>query len=61
MVQNMLSYFTNISAKILMHILGNSFCTKRHILAHFFQLPLPLKAFKIICAKAALLWCQKCW
>jgi len=54
--------FTAISAEILLHILGySSFCTERHIFAHFCQMPLPLKASKIICAKAAVLWRQKCW
>jgi hypothetical protein len=58
----MLLYFTIICAKILLHILGNSFCTDYHILAHFFcPMMLTQKALKIISAKAALLWRQKCW
>jgi len=52
-------HFTNISAQILLHISGYSFCTKCHILAHFSQLLLPTKISKIIFAKVALLWHQK--
>jgi hypothetical protein len=48
-------------AEILLHILGYSICAKRHILAQSCQMLLPLKASNIICAKAALLWHQKCW
>jgi hypothetical protein len=33
--QNMLFSFTNISAEILLHTLGYSFCTESHILVHF--------------------------
>jgi hypothetical protein len=36
MPQKMLICFTDISAEILLHILGYSFCTECHILAHFF-------------------------
>jgi hypothetical protein len=50
---------TNISAENFVNILGNSVCAWHHILAHFCQKPLPSEAPKIICAKAALLWCQK--
>jgi hypothetical protein len=61
MSQKMLFCFTSISATILAHVLGYSFCAERHILAHFYQMLLPLRASKIICTKAALLWQQKCW
>jgi hypothetical protein len=47
-------YFTNISGKILLHFLGYSFCAECVILVHFCQGNLPLKAHKIICAKAVL-------
>jgi hypothetical protein len=56
----MLFCFTNISSEVLLHVLGYSFCFERHILVHFCQMLLPLEASKIICAKAALLWHQKC-
>jgi hypothetical protein len=39
--------FRNISAKISPHILGCTICAERHILAHFCQMPLLLKAPKI--------------
>jgi hypothetical protein len=55
----MLFYFTNISAEILLHTLGYSFCTEDHILAQHCQMLLPLKVSKIICAKAAPFWYQK--
>jgi hypothetical protein len=55
----MLFCFTNISAEILLHVLGYSFYTQHHILAHICQMLLQLKASKIISAKAALLWHQK--
>jgi hypothetical protein len=59
MAQKMLFCFTNISAEILLHILGYNFCSQHHILARFCQMLLPSKTSKIICAKTALLWCQK--
>ncbi len=37
-----------------------SFCSKRHILLHFWHMLLSLKASKVICAKAAPLLHQKC-
>jgi hypothetical protein len=52
----MLFCFADISAEILLIILGCSFCTEHPILTHFCRMLLPLKALKIICAKAALLW-----
>jgi hypothetical protein len=55
MAQKMSLSFTNISAIILLHILGYGFCIERHILAHFGQMLLSLKASKITCTKAALL------
>jgi hypothetical protein len=61
MAQKMLFCFTDPLAETLKHIFGYSFCTKHHILALFSQMQLPLKASKIICAKDALLWHQKCW
>jgi hypothetical protein len=54
----MLFCFTNISAEILLHILGYSFCSKQHILAHFCRMLLPFKASKISSAKATQLWHQ---
>jgi hypothetical protein len=54
---SMVHFFTNISAEILLNVLGYIFCTEHHILAHFCQMLLPIKALEIICAKAALLWC----
>jgi hypothetical protein len=61
MSQKMLLCFANISAEILLHILGYSFCTEHHILVHFCLMLLPLKASKITCAKAALLRHLKYW
>jgi len=52
MDQKMLFCFTNISAEILLHILGYSFCAKGHILVHFCQMLLLFKALKIACAKS---------
>jgi hypothetical protein len=52
----MLFCFANISAEILLLILGCSFCIEHPILTHFCPMLLPLKASKISCAKAALLW-----
>jgi len=49
---------SNISAEILLHVLGNSFCTERHILAHFCRMLLPLKASKISATKL-LYFCTK--
>ncbi len=46
----------NILAENLLHLLGYSFCGESHILVRFCQMVLSLKASKIICAKAALLW-----
>jgi hypothetical protein len=57
--QKMLFCFANISAKIMLHVLGYSFFIEFHILAHFCQMLLPSKPSKIICTKAALLWHQK--
>jgi hypothetical protein len=57
----MILRFTNISAEILQHIFGYSFCAEHHILAHFYQMLLPLKESEIICARAVLLLGQKCW
>ncbi len=54
----MLFCFVNISAEILLHIIGYNFCTEPHILAHFLQMLVPLRASKIIGAKAALLFQQ---
>jgi len=47
----MLFCYTNISAEILLHVLGYDFHTKQHILAHFYQIQLPLKASKILAPK----------
>jgi hypothetical protein len=55
MGQNMLLCFTNIVADILHNILCRSFPTKRHILAGFHQMQLPLKSLKTTYAKAALI------
>jgi hypothetical protein len=43
--------FTNISAESLLYILDYKFCTEHHILVHFCQLLLPLKASKISAQK----------
>jgi hypothetical protein len=40
-----------------LHFLGYSFWAICHILAHFHLTLLPLKALKMMCAKAPLLWC----
>jgi len=61
MPQNMLLFFTNISAKNFVYILDYSFCAEHHILSHFYKMILPLKALNIFCAKAVLLCRQKCW
>ncbi len=42
----MLFCFTNISAKILLHILGYNFCAEYHILGDFCQPLLQFKAWK---------------
>jgi hypothetical protein len=55
MGQNMLLSFTDIFAEILQNILYRSFPTKRHILAGFHQMQLPLKSLKPRYAKAALI------
>ncbi len=60
MAQKMLLCLTNICAKILLQNFVHRICTQCHILAQFYQMLLPLKAFKIICVTAALLWHQKC-
>jgi hypothetical protein len=60
MVQKMLYCFAHNSPEILPHVLGYSFCIKHHILAGFCLMLLRLKATKIIGAKTALFWCQKC-
>jgi hypothetical protein len=49
--QNMLFCLTNISAKILLLVLGYSFCIAWHILARVCQMLLPLKASKIYAQK----------
>jgi hypothetical protein len=54
----MVSWFTNFFAKILLHVFGYSLFTEHHRSAHFCQLLLPLKAARIVCAKAAALWRQ---
>jgi hypothetical protein len=51
----MIFCFTNISAKISLDILSYRFCAEHHILVHFCQIVLPLKALKIIRGKTALL------
>ncbi len=55
----MLFCFANISAEILLHILGYSFRTEHHCLAYFHQTLMPLKESKFICAKAAPFGCHK--
>jgi hypothetical protein len=55
MVQQILFCFTNISAEILLHILGYRFCAEDHILAHFYYMGKQLEASKIVRAKATLL------
>jgi hypothetical protein len=47
----MLFCFDNISAEILQHILGYSFCAKSHILEHFCQTLLLTRASKIYLGK----------
>jgi hypothetical protein len=47
----MLFCYTNISADILLLVLGYDFHTKQHFLAHFYQMLLPLKASKILAPK----------
>ncbi len=44
----MLFCFANLSAEILLHVLGFDFCARHNILAHFCQMLLPLKSIKII-------------
>jgi hypothetical protein len=61
MLQNVILYFINISAEILPHNLGYSFCAKHQALAHFWLVLFPPKALKIICTKTAPLGCQKYW
>jgi hypothetical protein len=56
----MLFCFTNLSAEILLHNVSYSFCTEHHILVHFSQMLQSLKALKIMCTKADLLYQQKC-
>ncbi len=59
MAQKMLFCFTNISAEILLHTLGYRFNNEWCILAHFWQKALPLKGSRMLCAKDALISCQK--
>jgi hypothetical protein len=59
MAQNIFVCFTKISAEILLHIFGYNFYTDRHILVHFIQMLLQLKASKRFCVKGASLWHQK--
>jgi hypothetical protein len=59
MVQKMLFGFANIFSKNLLRILGYRFCAECHILAHFHETLLSLKASKIICIRATLFWHQK--
>ncbi len=56
---NILFCFSNISAEILWHILGYSFCSECHILTHFCQLLLPSRASKNTSSKAALVCAPK--
>jgi hypothetical protein len=56
LAQKMLFCFNNISAGILLHVLGYSFRSKHRILAHLCQMMLPLRAAMIIISKVALLW-----
>ena len=51
MLQKILVCFTNISAKILMQIIGYSFCFEHHIWTHFYLMLLPLKASKFSAQK----------
>jgi hypothetical protein len=44
MAQKMLFCFSYISAEILVLVLGYSFCTEHHILAHFCQNAVAIKA-----------------
>jgi hypothetical protein len=44
MAQNMLFCFANISAEILLHVLGYIYCAEKNILANFCRMLLPLKA-----------------
>jgi hypothetical protein len=60
MAQKTLFGFTNLSAEIFLHVLGYTFCEECHILAHFHQMQLPLKALKIICANDVLHLRQIC-
>jgi hypothetical protein len=52
--------------KFLQHILGYNVCAEHHVLGHFYQMLLPLKASKIFCPKAKNggemnhMWCQFC-
>jgi hypothetical protein len=46
MAQKMLFCFTDPSADILEHILGYSFCAKRHILALFFPNAVAIEGIK---------------
>ncbi len=55
-VNKMLLYFTNISAEILLHILGYNFWNEYHILVQLFNMLLTLKVSINICAKGALHW-----
>jgi hypothetical protein len=60
MIQKMLFCFTNNSAEIFIKCFRLTLLRKHHILVHFCQMLLPLKALQIIGAKAALLWHQRC-
>jgi hypothetical protein len=50
----------NISAEILLHVLGYKLYAERQILAHFSKMLLPLTALKMIRTIADLPWCQIC-
>jgi hypothetical protein len=59
-MKKMLFRFNNISAEILLHIVGCSFCAEIYILDTFLTNPVSIKSIKNNLAKASLLSRQKC-
>jgi hypothetical protein len=59
-MKKMLFRFTNISAEILLHVVGYSFCAESHIFGTLLTNAVSIKSIKNHLAKASLLSRQKC-
>ncbi len=60
-LKKMLFCSINISAEILLHVLGYKLYAERQISVHFSKMLLPLTSLKMICTIADLPWRQICW